>query len=587
MSFRKYLCLFTFLVLAMNAYADMLFEIKDELGNPVLVVSSDGLRILSGADTLMVISTQGIKAFIENDPAKGLSRTFAVTTTASKGSAADVMNVTTDGMRIYDQSGEMKALGDTLMTISSRSIKAHIKGNGKALSRTFAVTTTSSKGNETSLLNIGTDSTKIGTGATTMGQHDSKYTDFSPDNIFLGLNSGKSITDGKYNLFLGNYSGYSTRGDLNPQDPEYGYYNIFIGHESGYKNIGGKQNLFLGYKSGYENESGLRNVFIGDLSGTKSTGSQNTFTGSSSGANTTTGSGNSFFGASSGENNYQGDWNTFIGSNAGTSNNTGNHNTYLGSQAGGLKSGGNYNTLIGSNAGSSVFINTSNNVFLGYNAGYGNMGDGNVFLGTNSGSYYTNVNNSNRLFISNSNTMTPLIYGHFPNNHIALNADSVKVRALVSGSGNAVYRNATTGLLVASSSDVRLKENISPLKGGLEKVSNLQGVNFSWKSDDKHQNKIGFIAQEVEKIIPEVVFTNEADGFKGINYAEITAVLVEAVKELKAQFTHSFSAFSSQSEKIDQLIKENKELKRKVSELEELRAEIEQIKSLISNYAAK
>jgi hypothetical protein len=43
--------------------------------------------------------------------------------------------------------------------------------------------------------------------------------------------------------------------------------------------------------------------------------------------------------------------------------------------------------------------------------------------------------------------------------------------------------------------------------------------------------RIGFIAQEVEKVIPELVFTNEVDGYMGVNYAEMTAVLVEAIKE--------------------------------------------------------
>ena len=52
---------------------------------------------------------------------------------------------------------------------------------------------------------------------------------------------------------------------------------------------------------------------------------------------------------------------------------------------------------------------------------------------------------------------------------------------------------------------------------------------------DMKEIKIGFIAQEVQKVIPELVFVNPADGFYGVNYAEMTAVLVEAVKELKSE----------------------------------------------------
>lgn len=89
-------------------------------------------------------------------------------------------------------------------------------------------------------------------------------------------------------------------------------------------------------------------------------------------------------------------------------------------------------------------------------------------------------------------------------------------------------------------SDKRWKKDIKPLENTLEKVVKLQGVNYQWDTenypdmgfDDKPQ--IGLIAQEVEKIIPEVVTTNH-EGYKGVDYSKITAVLVEAVKELKAQ----------------------------------------------------
>ena len=79
------------------------------------------------------------------------------------------------------------------------------------------------------------------------------------------------------------------------------------------------------------------------------------------------------------------------------------------------------------------------------------------------------------------------------------------------------------------SSDQSLKENVVPIESGLDKVKALQGVEFDWIADGRHQ--IGFIAQEVEKVIPDVVSTGE-DGIKGVQYANLVAVLVEAVKEL-------------------------------------------------------
>ena len=83
-------------------------------------------------------------------------------------------------------------------------------------------------------------------------------------------------------------------------------------------------------------------------------------------------------------------------------------------------------------------------------------------------------------------------------------------------------------------SDISLKENIEDIPNALNKVNNLRGRYFTWKNELQGNDKqIGFIAQEVEEYIPEVV-TSGAGGTKGIAYGKITALLVNAIKELKA-----------------------------------------------------
>lgn len=82
-------------------------------------------------------------------------------------------------------------------------------------------------------------------------------------------------------------------------------------------------------------------------------------------------------------------------------------------------------------------------------------------------------------------------------------------------------------------SDIRLKTNIIPLESSLNKVLSLQGVSFEFKSAPG-EKQIGFIAQEVEKALPELVSTG-SDGIKSLSYDRLTAVLVEAIKELKAE----------------------------------------------------
>ena len=79
------------------------------------------------------------------------------------------------------------------------------------------------------------------------------------------------------------------------------------------------------------------------------------------------------------------------------------------------------------------------------------------------------------------------------------------------------------------SSDERLKKDITTLSGALAKVLNLRGVQFKWKNGDQNEN-IGFIAQEVEKVIPQVV-RDGSDGLKSVEYGNIVPLLVEAMKE--------------------------------------------------------
>ncbi|MBN2173846.1 MAG: tail fiber domain-containing protein [Bacteroidales bacterium] len=108
---------------------------------------------------------------------------------------------------------------------------------------------------------------------------------------------------------------------------------------------------------------------------------------------------------------------------------------------------------------------------------------------------------------------------------------SGRIRGSTSGTiHNGVYQTSD-GTLITGSSDIRLKENIEPLLGSLEKVKQLQGVSFTWKADPDAGKSIGFIAQGFEKVVPELVYTNQTDGYKGINYAEVTALLTEAIKE--------------------------------------------------------
>ena len=159
---------------------------------------------------------------------------------------------------------------------------------------------------------------------------------------------------------------------------------------------------------------------------------------------------------------------------------------------------------------------------------------------------------SNKLYIDNSDTSTPLFWGDFDTNNVVINGG---FRAIA----------------ISSPSDERLKKNIKPLESSLYKISNLQGVTYEWNRENypdagmTEGKQIGLVAQDVEKEFPELV-SEDKDGYKGLSYSKLTAVLVEAVKELKTE---------NQREK--DLLQE--QLKKQQAEIEELRSMIKELKS--------
>ena len=81
-----------------------------------------------------------------------------------------------------------------------------------------------------------------------------------------------------------------------------------------------------------------------------------------------------------------------------------------------------------------------------------------------------------------------------------------------------------------STSDIRLKTNIKPFENALSKVDFINGVTFDWKENNK--SSAGIIAQDVEKVFPELVSQTE---IKTVNYNGLIGVLIEAIKELKSE----------------------------------------------------
>jgi len=581
---RKILNLF-FIVFSVMC-AETLFEVKDSSDNPVLNVSTDGLRILSEGDTLMVISSQEIKANIGTS-GKGLSRSFSVTTTQSKGSG-DLMRLTSDSTRFWI-SDEGSGFGVASQAATSKS--------------------------------VATDFLKVTNANTQMreGVSGDTYTDFSPENIFLGLNGGEntvpSATTGINNVFIGNQSGVANSS---------GYRNVFVGQSSGNLNTLGFNGLFLGYQAGYSNTQGFNNIFLGSSSGySNTTGYNNIFIGTAAGQANTEGLGNIFIGDGAGINNigdptvFEGYNNIFLGNQSGYENITGSTNVYVGSGTGFGMTGGESNVFIGTDVGRGK-TGGDNNVMVGYRAGYGNStGEKNVFLGYQQGYSETG---SEKLYIGAYTT--PLIYGEFNNKKVGINTTSPAAHLEVVGGttlatlmvapseatsgddseivlaedndgtfnmsmkydgelnrlewwaeddagtygplmtlayntlgGGIPYLNtgfirplsdntfdlgystlrwddiyATNGVI--QTSDKRQKSNIESIGYGIDTVMKLKPVTYFWKDKPERGRKVGLIAQDVLNLVPEIVDIGEDEEHTlGINYAEITPILIKAVQE--------------------------------------------------------
>ncbi len=121
-------------------------------------------------------------------------------------------------------------------------------------------------------------------------------------------------------------------------------------------------------------------------------------------------------------------------------------------------------------------------------------------------------------------------------------------------------------------SDLRFKKNVQRIPASLDTVSELEGVTFDWRNDEfpersfPEERTMGFIAQDVERVIPELVHTTK-DGYKSVQYGNITALLVEAIKEVKDKLTQLFSNDDKLERKISSLEKENQQLRAEMEEI--------------------
>ena len=283
----------------------------------------------------------------------------------------------------------------------------------------------------------------------------------------------------------------------------------YLGEKTG---TSGNDNIFIGKKAGKANTLGFRNVFIGKNSGlVNTTGYHNTFLGSETGKNSVGATNNTFIGTYSGSSNIEGNGNVFIGSGSGSSNTVGDKNLFVGSGSGSSNVSGEANVFLGNSAGEKN-IGGSNNVFIGAKAGYNETG-------------------SNKLYIDNSDTTSPLVYGDFSTNQLGINTNQFPTG----------YTLAVGGRIAAEEVKVVLRESDGTWPDYVfTKTYNLPTL----KELEAHITEKGHL--------PNIPSAKEVEA-NGIQLGEMNAKLLEKIEELTLYIIQQQKLIESQSKEIDNI----------------------------------
>ena len=318
--------------------------------------------------------------------------------------------------------------------------------------------------------------------------------------------------------------------------------NTATGLQALYNNTTGGNSTAAGYRALFSNTTGIQNTATGrDALYTNTTGNNNNASGFRALFSNTTGASNNATGFHALYSNTTGGSNTAAGYQALFSNTTGVQNSASGRDALRANTTGNNNNANGFRA---LYSNTtaSNNTANGVNALYSNTtGASNTASGTNAGDVITTGSRNTIVGVSCDPSAADgndqIVVGH------ALTGKGDDT-AFVGGTNGAYNeKNVTTW---ETTSDERIKKNITDNKTGLDVLSQIQVRNFEYRTPDEITDlpshaaiekgglQLGVIAQEIQKVLPECVSENST-GVLSVNTDPLLWYLINAVNELKAE----------------------------------------------------
>ena len=386
-------------------------------------------------------------------------------------------------------------------------------------------------------------------------------------NTSIGSNSLQSNTTANFVTAVGNHAlRYNTTGGNNTavgsgalEFNTSGELNSAFGYDALKKNTTGSRNTATGVNALVDNTTGSENTATGFGALLRNTtGSRNTATGQYALALNTTGDDNTAFGHSALYPNTTGTKNTAVGQGALKNNSTGFENSALGEGTLANNTTGKYNSAFGRE--SLHNSNGDNNTAIGWRAGF-QTGSNNTSVGYMAG-YAAGTKNTaigaSADFAANVTDATAIGYGARANGN---NASAIGNGAVAAANtirlGNTAVTSIGGQVAWTAASDSRIKKNIVNSNYGLATVLKLRPVEYNLTSNDLKQ--VGFIAQEVQKLVPEVVTGKEGDLSKGeilgITYSNLVPVLTKAIQEQQKQIEDQNAKIAAQQKQIEELIK--------------------------------
>jgi hypothetical protein len=390
-------------------------------------------------------------------------------------------------------------------------------------------------GSNSTLLGFQAGSSATGNYMTAVGyQAGQNNTEATYGNTFIGGGAGKANTSGGGGVALGTTAlALNTTGAFNSALGSYslqanttGANNVAVGTSALQANTTASNNTAVGYQAGYSNSTGEVTVLGYQALYANTTGTRNTAIGIVSQQSTTTGGNNTSVGRSALQVNTTGSYNTALGDSALNQNTTASNNTAVGYQAGYSATTAGANTYIGYQAGYAANRNTASNVL-------------NTFIGYQSGNAVTDGYKNSILGCYNGN-QGGLDIRTSSNNVVLSDGDGNIAARWANGGGWYQLNNSASW---STTSDARIKENVTPITNGLDVILALNPVEFDYKLSKQHT--AGFIAQDYEKVLPDQIIedANISEELKALTNGEpvkgiqqnLVPYLVSAIIKLEAR----------------------------------------------------